>query len=468
MFLTLPQGTRLETTEATMLEMEEIVRAEVPEIENLLLNVGSGGRFSAGGSNRGQITVTFPTVGERTSDPRDVETALRGAGDRFPGVEIRFSQNQGRGLSGGSPIDVVIESDDYDAAVEVAYEVQRLIAEEFPEITEPEVSADSALPELQLRIDRERAYDFGFTVSAIASEVRANIDGTTAGVFRSGGDELLIRAALRREDREDTPDLESIFLRTSSGELVPVSNFASFHRGAGPVSIERENEQRTVHVTAGLAPGTEAAEIQPRLEASLRDSIPVPRGTTVRFSGEVSAIEETGSQFLIVLAVAVALVFAVMASQFESFKAPFIIFFTIPMMLIGVLWLYFLLGEPLSMFSLVGLVMLAGIVVNNGIVLVDYTNLLRARGIEVRQACVDAGRSRLRPVLMTTFTTILGMVPLAFFPGEGAAITQPVGMTIVGGLVSSTAVTLFLIPVLYSLIEGRGKVRHIDPVGETA
>jgi HAE1 family hydrophobic/amphiphilic exporter-1 len=157
-----------------------------------------------------------------------------------------------------------------------------------------------------------------------------------------------------------------------------------------------------------------------------------------------------------------------MASQFESFKAPFIIFFTIPMMLIGVMWLYFLLGEPLSMFSLVGLVMLAGIVVNNGIVLVDYTNLLRARGTEVRQACVDAGRSRLRPVLMTTFTTILGMVPLAFFPGEGAAITQPVGMTIVGGLVSSTAVTLFLIPVLYSLIEGRGKVRHIDPVGESA
>ncbi len=463
-FLTLREGTRLTTTEAVMLEMEEIVRKEVEGIDNLLLNVGSGGRFSAGGTNQGQITVTFPALGDRPSDPRDVETVLRRESDRFPGVEIRFSQNQGQGLSGGSPIDVVVESEDYDTAVDVAYSVQRLIVERFPEITEPEVSAEAALPELQLVIDRDRAYDFGFTVSEIGAEVRANIDGTTAGFFRSGGDEMPIRAALRPEDREDTPDLESIFLRSSTGDVVPVSNFASYVRGTGPVTIERENEQRTVHVTAGLAPGTEAAAIEPVLEAALRDSIPVPEGTTVRFSGEVSAIQETGTQFLLVLAVAVGLVFAVMASQFESFKAPFIIFFTIPMMGIGVLWLYFLLGEPLSMFSLVGLVMLAGIVVNNGIVLVDYTNLLRARGVEVRQACIDAGRSRLRPVLMTTFTTILGMVPLAFFPGEGASITQPVGMTIVGGLLSSTAVTLFLVPVLYSLIEGRTRIHHIDPV----
>ncbi|MFP4431211.1 MAG: efflux RND transporter permease subunit [Spirochaetaceae bacterium] len=463
-FLTLPPGTRLETTEQVMLEMETIIREEVEEIENLLLNVGSGGQFSAGGTNQGQITVTFPTIGDRSSDPRDVETVLREQSDRFPGVEFRFSQNQGRGLSGGSPIDVVIESDDYDAAVDVAYSVQRLILEEFPEITEPEVSAEAALPELQLVIDRDRAYDLGLTVTEIAAEVRANVDGTTAGFFRSAGDELPIRAALRPEDREDTPDLESIFLKSTGGELVPASSFASYVRGTGPVSIERENEQRTVHVTAGLAPGSEAAVVEPALEAALQESIPVPEGTSVRFSGEVSAIQETGTQFLLVLAVAVGLVFAVMASQFESFKAPFIIFFTIPMMGIGVMWLYFLLGEPLSMFSLVGLVMLAGIVVNNGIVLVDYTNLLRARGVEVRRACIDAGRSRLRPVLMTTFTTILGMVPLAFFPGEGASITQPVGMTIVGGLISSTAVTLFLIPVLYSLIEGRTRIHHIDPV----
>ncbi len=464
--LTLPQGTRLQTTEAVMLEMEEIIRENVDEIENLLLNVGSGGRFSAGGTNRGTITVTFPTVGERTSNPRDVENVLRSQTDRFPGVEIRFSQNRGRGLSGGSPIDVAVESDDYDTAVDVAYDVQRLILEEFPEITEPEVSADEALPELQLTIDRDRAYDFGLTVSQIAREIRANIDGTTAGFYRSGGDELAIRAALRPEDREDTPDLESIFLKASTGELIPVSNFASYTRGSGPVSIQRENEQRTVHVTADLAGGVDASEIQPALEAAIQNSIPVPEGTSIRFTGEVSAIEETGTQFLIVLAVAVGLVFAVMASQFESFKAPFIIFFAIPMMAIGVLWLYFLLGEPLSMFSLVGLVMLAGIVVNNGIVLVDYTNLLRARGADLRQACIDAGRSRLRPVLMTTFTTVLGMVPLAFFPGEGASITQPVGMTIVGGLLSSTAVTLFLIPVLYSIIERKSAVRHSDPVAE--
>lgn len=251
--LTLPQGSRLATTEAVMLEMEEIIRREVDEIENLLLNVGSGGRFSVGGTNRGTITVTFPTVGERTSNPRDVETVIRRESDRFPGVAIRFSQNRGRALSGGDPIDVVVESDDYDTAVETAYAVQRLMQEQFPQVTEPEVSADAALPELQLIVDRQRAYDFGLTVAEIAAEVRANIDGTTAGFFRSDGEELAIRAALRSEDRRDRPDLESIFLRSSTGALVPVSNFAFYQRGIGPVSIERENEQRAVRVTAGVA-----------------------------------------------------------------------------------------------------------------------------------------------------------------------------------------------------------------------
>jgi HAE1 family hydrophobic/amphiphilic exporter-1 len=182
----------------------------------------------------------------------------------------------------------------------------------------------------------------------------------------------------------------------------------------------------------------------------------IPReGVTVRFLGEAQEIQSYFWQYIFIIATAVFLVFGVMASQFESFVDPLIIFFTIPLLFIGVIWIYKLSGQAMSMFSAVGIVALVGVVVNNGIVLVDYTNTLRARGLKVRDACLEAGRCRLRPILMTSLTTILGMAPIAFFPGAGADTIQPIGKTFVGGLTVSTLMTLFVIPVMYSILNSR-------------
>ena len=354
-------------------------------------------------------------------------------------------------------------SDDRDAAGRTAYAIQRLMLDRFPQITEPRLSVSDALPQLEVVIDRRRAYAFGLSVSKIADEVRANVQGTTATRYRVGGDEIDVFVALREEDRSDVPDLERIVLRSSVGDLVPLSNFATLRRGAGPVTIERENERRIIHVTGGLAPGYVPATVEAELQAAIAASLAVPEAVQLSFTGEQAEIDASTSTFLLILAIAVVLVFAVMAGQFESFRSPFIIVFTIPLMVVGAIGIYFLMGQPFSMPSFMGLILLAGLVVNNGIVLVDYTNLLRVRGMDPFEACIEAGRRRLRPVLMTTLTTMLGMTPLAFFPGEASLATQPIALTIVGGLFSSTLMTLLVVPVLYSLIAGTSRVRKVDP-----
>ena len=455
----LPIGTRLAFTEAAVRELEALLTAEFDEhVRNVLVTAGDGGL-----QHTGEVTLGLLPLGERTVSVDRIRQFVRANAYRFPGIEIRFDESAGAALSGSSAIDVSVISDDRDAAGRTAYAIQRLMLDRFPQITEPRLSVSDALPQLEVVIDRLRAYAFGLSVSKIAEEVRANVQGTAATRYRVGGDEIDVFVALREEDRSDIPDLERIVLRSSVGDLVPLSNFATLRRGAGPITIERENERRIIHVTGGLAPGNVPATVEAELQAAIAASLVVPEAVQLSFTGEQAEIGASTSTFLLVLAIAVVLVFAVMAGQFESFRSPFIIVFTIPLMVVGAIGIYFLLGQPFSMFSFMGLIMLAGLVVNNGIVLVDYTNLLRVRGMEPFEACIEAGRRRLRPVLMTTLTTMLGMTPLAFFPGEASVATQPVALTIVGGLFSSTLMTLFVVPVLYSLIAGTSRVRKIDP-----
>ena len=466
----LPVGTRVEKTEEVMLQLEELVAAEFNDTENILVTAGGGGGFFGGSSSEhyGELTVNLKPLGVRTESIDDVERFVRSQTHLFPGTEIGFSGGQQEQILGTDPIDVSVISNDLEAATATAYDIQRLMIERFPEITEPDLSVSEALPELEVVIDRQRAYSFGLNVATIGQEIRANVDGVTATEFRSAGEELDVFVSLQEADRSDVPDLEKIFLNVGTGESIPLSNFATLRRRTGPVSIEREDEQRIVHVTGGLREGYTPVDVESRLRASVEQELTIPDSVRLDFAGEQAQIEEIGSVFLLILAIAVALVFSVMASQFESFRSPFIIVFTIPLMLIGAITIYLIMGQPFSMFSFMGLIMLAGIVVNNGIVLVDYINLLRVRGYDVLEACVEAGRSRLRPILMTTFTTMFGMVPLAFFPGEAAVATQPVAITIVGGLVSSTPMTLFVVPVLYYLIAGKHPVRKEDPAAVAA
>jgi HAE1 family hydrophobic/amphiphilic exporter-1 len=367
----------------------------------------------------------------------------------------------GRAMAGGSDIDLVLTIDDIDAGLAAAQEIAGLIKAEAPELTEVSIDMTEGLPQVEVVIDRRRAYNLGLSISGIANEISAAMNGVTPTTFRYGGTEYSVTLELRKEDREKLPALRRIFVSSSAGSLIPLSNFASLEKGTGPVSISRENQSRTIHITGTLLEGFRADEVENKIRGILDSGFILPEGMTLSYKGQWGEITKTIGTFALIITLAILLVFGVMAGQYESFKDPLINLCTIPLMLIGVVGIYLILGQSLSTFTMVGLVMLAGIVVNNGIVLVDYTNLLVGRGVPVRQACIDGGESRLRPVLMTTMTTVLGLIPMAFFPGKSSMMIQPIGLTVIGGLTSSTFITLFFIPVMYSFInEHRGKHKN--------
>jgi HAE1 family hydrophobic/amphiphilic exporter-1 len=292
----------------------------------------------------------------------------------------------------------------------------------------------------------------GLNVASIAGEIAASMNGATATVFRYRGEEYDVVLLLQEEDRYELPDLGRIFVRSSTGALFPVSNFASLEKTLGPLTIERENQSRVIHITGNMSEGFNVGDAEEKIRTVLAD-----RNFSYSFDGEWSDTQNMLKTFVLIISLALLLVFGVMAAQYESFKDPFINFCTIPLMLIGVAAIHIITGQPLSAFTMIGLVMLAGIVVNNGIILVDYTNILVRSGLLVHDACIEAGATRLRPVLMTTLTTILGVVPMAFFPGTSSSMTQPIGLALIGGLTSSTVVTLLFIPVMYSLINKNNK-----------
>jgi HAE1 family hydrophobic/amphiphilic exporter-1 len=264
---------------------------------------------------------------------------------------------------------------------------------------------------------------------------------------------------LAERDRDELPDLNKVFVLNNTGQRIPLASFASYERTTGTININRENQTRVIHVTGGTAPGVPINEVEGKVQKVIKEGLPADEEVIIEFSGEYKDLVKYGQRFIYILLVSIFLVFGVMASQFESFLDPFIILFTIPLSLIGVIGLYTLTGESYSLLTAVGLVMLAGIIVNNGIVLVDYTNLLRKRGRSINDACVEAGGNRLRPILMTTLTTILGLIPMAFFPGEGSELVSPIGKSVVGGLSVGALLTLFLIPVIYAIFNRMSEKR---------
>jgi HAE1 family hydrophobic/amphiphilic exporter-1 len=358
-------------------------------------------------------------------------------------------------MSSTQAVEIAVSSRNHQALLEAAEEIRNILVRHLPEIENPEINLSEGGPQLQVEIDRDRAAALGISISAIAGEIRGAFNGTNVTTILMGAERVNVTVQLREEDRRALADLDAIFVMGRGGSRVTLSNVARIVENRAPSSIRRENREEIIRVTGDLSQGMAATDMQRRLEAAVAANYIPREGVTVRYLGEAQEIEAYNRRFLLIIFVAVFLVFGLMASQFESFVDPLIIFFSIPLLFIGVIWIYKIGSEPLSVFSAVGVVALVGIVVNNGIVLVDYTNTLRARGYLVRAACIEAGRSRLRPILMTSLTTILGMAPIAFFPGQGADTIQPIGKTFVGGLTVSSVMTLFITPVLYSLLNSR-------------
>ncbi len=458
--ISMPVGTTMEETKKVVLAFEDIVYNEVQGFKNVTTTIGGGRRST----NSGSIQITLPKTEEQIDSALDIQNKLRAHFSEFAGVNLSFRAGW-RGQMMGADIDVVLRSEDLNSALDVADKISEVISG-VGECSEPSISMSRGLPQVELVIDRERAYQFGVDVTTVATAINYAINGSTASVYRNGGKDYNIIVSYRPEDRKTINDLESIYVRGSSG-MVPVSNFASLKKGVGPVSIARENQTRIIHVTANILTNTNANIIEDAIKEGISNSFIVPDSVTVSYEGSWKDTTTQMQLYMKILAMAIILVFGVMAATYESFKAPLINIVTIPFMVIGVIFLYKAVGQALSILSMVGLIMLVGIVVNNGIILVDYTNLLVGRGVPVKQACFEAGKSRLRPVLMTTLTTILGMLPMCFAKEGQAMMVQPIGMAVVGGLTSSTFVTLFIIPVLYSLVMHKKTKKNKDALIKT-
>ncbi|WP_407396538.1 efflux RND transporter permease subunit [Treponema sp.] len=445
--MVLPTGTSLEETTDMVLQFEQIVMNEIKGYKNIITSIGSGSRNAT--SYTGQIQIQLPPSDRQIDNDVAIQKKLRAHFGDFTDVEFSFGQGRRQQMT-GADIDIVVRSQSLTKAMDVAKEISDVMAT-MGEIGEPSVDTEEGLPQVQIEVDRQRAYNFGVNINTVANEIKASIEGVTATTFRDNGEDYSVLVMLRPEDRQKVMDLEQIYVSGSRG-LVALSNIASVNKGLGPVSIKHENRNRLVHVTANILNDENANIVEKRIKEECAKTFIVPEGVSVSYEGSWTEMAKQGKVYGTIILMAIILVFGVMAATYESFKAPIINIFTIPFMVIGVILIYKITGQAFSLMSAVGLIMLVGIVVNNGIILVDYTNLLRERGRPMLDACYEAGVSRLRPVLMTTLTTILGMIPMCFASSGSAGMVQPIGIAVVGGLVSSTFITLFFIPVLYSYV----------------
>jgi HAE1 family hydrophobic/amphiphilic exporter-1 len=443
----MPQGTAIDVTEKVLLEIEELIKTEVQGYRNIILTARRSG------TNQGTIQITLPPPARQIDTPDTIIRKLTPHLSSFPGSRISF--RAGRGMGSTSAVEVAVSSKNYNAIIDTATDIQHIMINYLPEIENPVINLDEGAPQLQIEIDRDRAANFGLSLTSIASEIRTAIDGYTATTMSNGDRLLNVQVRLREQDRTGMPNLDAIFVMSRDGTRVSLSNVAKIVEGRAPSSIRREKQERVLRITGDLAGGIAATEFQRKLVDTVNSNLVKREGVNVRFLGEAYEIQSSMKQYIFIIAIAIFLIFGVMASQFESFVDPLIIFFSIPLLFIGVIWIYRFTAQAMTMFSVIGIIACVGVVVNTGIVLVDYTNTLRARGMKVHEACLEAGRRRLRPILMSSFTTILSMAPIAFFPGAGADSIQPIGKTFVGGLTVSTLMALFVIPIMYSVLNAR-------------
>ena len=358
--------------------------------------------------------------------------------------------------AGSSAISVDIKSDDLDLVRSIALQVEKLLKEKGQDlVTEVTSDQEDGLPQAEIVIDRDRMYELGLNIYSVGGEIAAGINGTTASRFTKDGDDIDVVVRLAEKDKTKLADLDLINVVNSQGQRIPLSSFAHYKETKAPVTIYRENQARVIHVTANPVTGLSLDKVQSGISKLIEDNIPKDEKVTIGVSGAFEDMMEAVVNFGLIIIMAAILVFVVMASQFESLIDPFIVILTIPLSFIGVMAIYAITRNQLNVITIMGLLVLVGTIVNNGIVLVDYTNLLRKRGYELEEACIEAARNRLRPILMSTLTTVISLAPMAFFPGEGSQSMQPISLTVFGGMTFGSLMTLFLMPTIYYIINNR-------------
>ncbi|MRG85092.1 efflux RND transporter permease subunit [Salinibacillus xinjiangensis] len=454
-----PTGTNLETTEEVVAEINETLTDYDEILKTNFVTVGGGGGGFGGGSastsNQASYMIELVPKDERDRTTTEIMTSIDEQVQEISGAEISVAA-MGGGMGMGSPVQIQVNGPEYEVLEELGDQIVYLL-EGIEGIHNPETSASEGSPEINVNINRELAAQYGLSYQQVMSQVQIGFTGQIASRYRSEGNEYDVRIVLPEDRRSTIEDLESLPIETQTGAMIPLSTVAELEQIQGPNTLSRENQQRQINVSSDIV-DRDLGSIMTDVENKL-DSLKLPEGYTYSIGGQAEDMAESFVDLSLALIFSIFLVYAVMAVQFENFLHPFVIMFSLPATVIGILLGLFVTGFPLSIPAFIGVIMLAGIVVNNAIVLVDYINILRRRGQERREAILNAGPSRMRPILMTTLTTVLGMVPLALGFGEGAETQQPLAIVIIFGLTVSMLFTLLLIPVVYTVLDdASGKV----------
>jgi len=450
-------GTRLDLLDRQTRILEQRVFAAVPEAVSSVVSVmasGTRGRAQA----RGEIRISLSPAAQRSRSNLQIADDLRRElADGVPGMKIRVRAPQGqflleRLLKSVEGITVEVRGFDLDTLDLLARQVAASIGD-VDGVTDVELSREAGIPQQEINVDRAKIADLGLTVRDVTKVIETAVAGSKAGEFRVQGNSYRILVQLEDAEKRSLDEILDLTLRTPTGEPVALRNLVTTERGSGPVTVERKDQQRLVTVTANVAGrdlGSVAAEVKGRL-----DAIPRPVGYDLLVAGNFEEQQKAFNELLVSLGLALMLVYMVLASQYESLRDPLIVMVSVPLAAIGVILTLFLTDTTMNLQSGIGCIMLGGIVVNNAILLVDQASRLRRDGLDTHTALAEAGRRRLRPVLMTTLTTILALLPLAFGLGEGADAQAPLARVVVGGLSASTLITLVLVPVVYSLFHAK-------------
>ncbi len=453
----LPAGASVERSKVIAERFHKYVKASFPDLQNMTYTVGtpsddednSFSLMQTSGDNYISFRMKFNAVAERDKTIYEISDILRKELASYPEVSKYkvIPTGQESGMTGGSTVKVQILGYDFEKTTAIAQQYKEKLSkvEGLGDVT---ISRRDYTPQFNLEFDREKLAENGLNVSTASSYIRNRMNGMTASIFREDGDEYKIKVRYAEEFRNSVEDIENITLYGTNGKPIKLGEVAKVVEKFAPPDIERKDRERIVTVTASLS-GATIDQVTKEVN-KITNELSIPSNIAIELGGSVVDQGDTFSDIGILCVIIIILVYSVMAGQFESFRSPFIIMFSVPFALTGMFLGLWITGGTLNMMSLIGAVMLIGIVVKNGIVLVDYINLNRERGMGIINAVVLGSKSRLRPVLMTTATTVLGMLPMALGIGEGSELWQPMGIVIVFGLTISTLVTLVLIPTIYS------------------
>ena len=461
--LELPIGSRVEEAEASMSRLDSLWRKKYPEIivQSYTVGPASSDNTYASLSDNGPHIISMNI---RLSDPGDRDRKITDIADdmrkdiendfpEFKKAQVMVGGRQGGGMGGQSTVDFEVYGYDFDNTDKVARDLAEILRG-INGTADVIISRSDYQPEYQVDFDREKLAMHGISLQTAAFYLRNRINGSTASQFREDGEEYDIKVMYSPEKRTQISDIENIMIYTSRGQGVRLKELGTVVERFTPPTIERKDRERLITVSA-VVDGVPMSQVVADAEAQM-NSIEMPPGINIQIAGSYEDQQDSFSDLLLLGVLIIILVYIVMAAQFESLTYPGIIMTSLLFAFSGVFLILWLTGHTLNIMSMIGAIMLIGIVVKNGIVLIDYITLNRERGMGIRTAVVDGGKSRLRPVVMTTLTTILGMVPMAVGSGQGSEMWRPMGVAVIGGLTFSTILTLLFVPTLYCVFAGRG------------